>query len=163
MGNGNVPNTSTCLLASATTTMPALDSATIFSRKRAPPPPLIRCKFESNSSAPSITKSKAEQSVQSTSGIPCSIDNFSVTSDVGIPAISNPSSRILLPNSRMVYLTVEPVPIPIIIPSFTKLQAAIPASAFIASFSSAENSPMKCSQTIQGISFRTMVKSNPPL
>ena len=37
----------------------------------------------------------------------------------------------------MVYLTVDPVPIPIRIPLWTKAHAAIPASAFIASFSSA--------------------------
>ena len=99
----------------------------------------MRCKSRSNSSAPSMTKSRCSHESQSSIGIPCSIDNFSVASEVGIPEIFNPSSRILLPNSKMVYLTVEPVPIPIRIPFSTKAQAAIPASSFIASFSSAVN------------------------
>jgi hypothetical protein len=42
----------------------------------------------------------------------------------------------------MVYLTVEPVPNPILIPSLMKAQAAMPASAFIASFSASVKSPI---------------------
>ena len=70
-------------------------------------------------SAPSITISKPSRLDNSYSLMPSSIDNFSVHILVGTQLIINPSVLILLPNSSIVYFTVEPVPKPTFIPFFT--------------------------------------------
>src|SRR4029078_9699905 len=56
-GSGNRPSTSTHLLSSAITIMRSEAAATIFSRSKAPPPPLIRERSGAISSAPSIVRS----------------------------------------------------------------------------------------------------------
>ena len=52
-GSGNAPSTSTCFVASTMHTKRREAAAQIFSRVSAPPPPLIRQRCGSNSSAPS--------------------------------------------------------------------------------------------------------------
>ena len=118
-GKLNFPRISTLLLSSATTIIDFDRLATIFSLVRAPPPPLIREKWLSNSSAPSIVMSNDLTSEISISGIPRLSASSLVASLVGTPIISSPSSDTLLPISIIVYLTVEPVPSPTFIPLFT--------------------------------------------
>ncbi len=128
IGRSNLPSTGTFFLSSATTIMESEIKATSFSRVRAPPPPLIREKLGSNSSAPSIVKSRLSASEIDINGIPKDSASSLVDSLVGTPTTSIPSSEIIRPISMIVYLTVEPVPRPNFIPLRTKLQAVIPAS-----------------------------------
>ena len=133
IGMPKAPKQSTCFRSSATTTMAADCCATIFSRSKAAPPPLINWKCGSNSSVPSITMSNPSKEPSSTNGIPTSVAKFCVATEVGTPTISNPSSLIRRPSSKTVYLTVEPVPRPTRIPVLTNSQAASPAIFFSAS------------------------------
>ena len=54
IGNGKVPKRVTTFDSSTIMISSFEEEATIFSRSNAPPPPLISCKLESISSAPSI-------------------------------------------------------------------------------------------------------------
>ena len=68
-GNGKVPKCVTSFDSSAMISSSLEEEATIFSRSNAPPPPFIRCKFESISSAPSIVRSRLCMSFNEISGI----------------------------------------------------------------------------------------------
>ena len=97
--------------------------ATIFSRSKAAPPPLIIFKLASISSAPSIVKSMNIVSEKSIRGIPSLSANILVASEVGMPRIESPFRT-----SSPIFLTansaVEPVPRPTIMPSLTYSHAA---------------------------------------
>ena len=68
-------------------------------------------------------------------GIPKLCARSRVATLVGTPTTDILPSETILPNSMMVWETVDPVPKPRDIPSLTHLQASIPASLFFSSVS----------------------------
>jgi len=93
-------------------------AATIFSRNKAPPPPLMTLSEGSISSAPSTVKSSRSTSSSVVRRMPQRMASSRVVSDVGTPITSNPS-RTRAPNSSTKCLAVEPVPSPSFIPLCT--------------------------------------------
>src|SRR5579871_566757 len=128
-GTGKAPNLLTSLLSSAITTMRFAEAATIFSRSSAPPPPLIKARSESDSSAPSTARSSSPNASNSASGMLSSRDFAAVRSDVGVPMIFSPP-RIRSASSSRNRSAVEPVPSPSFIPSSTKSSARAAAARF---------------------------------
>src|SRR5256886_6933252 len=118
---------------SSTITMNFFDAAaTIFSRKSAPPRPLIKSSFGSTSSAPSTHRSGRVRSSSNVSGIPSSFATSAVANDVGTPFKSMPSlTRRATPSRKC--RAVEPVPRPRTMPGFTKASAAAAAFRFMSS------------------------------
>ena len=87
------PSRETSFVSSATTTIRRPADATTFSRRCAPPSPLIRSRCGSISSAPSITTSSSATSSSVRSGIPSSPQRAAVAADVGTPATSCEGAR----------------------------------------------------------------------
>src|SRR5256886_9052039 len=85
-----VPRRRTSLESSMMTTNFFDAAATIFSRNRAPPIPLIRSSFGSTSSAPSTVRSSQKLSSREVSGIPSRFASSAVARDVGTPVMSTP-------------------------------------------------------------------------
>ena len=104
--------------------------ATIFSWSNAPPPPFIKFKCGSNSSAPSKTKSSFPTSLRLANSIPNSLANSIVELDVGTPIISREFVLIILDNFLTNILAVDPVPNPIFIFFFTNFIAKSAAELF---------------------------------
>src|SRR2546429_2723190 len=90
-GNGVfVPRRRTSFASSTITTNFFDAAATIFSRNRAPPIPLIRSSFGSTSSAPSTVRSSQKLSSSEVNGIPRRFASSAVAKDVGTPLRSMP-------------------------------------------------------------------------
>ncbi len=88
-GTGHcVPNAGESLLSSTMMISRLLDWATIFSRKKAPPPPLIRLRFGSTSSAPSIVISISGCSSNVVNGTPNLFASCSMKREQGMPTMS---------------------------------------------------------------------------
>src|SRR6056297_2255927 len=139
-GRGKAPSASTSLPISAITIIWSLAVATIFSCKSAPPPPLIRLRLESNSSAPSIVTSSQRASSRLITSMPTSRASSAVRVDVGTPLIRNPSSRTISPRQRTIQAAVLPVPSPTRIPSSTKSTERLAATNL--ALSMGDNSPV---------------------
>src|SRR5712692_757148 len=93
-------------------------AATIFSRNRAPPIPLIKSSLGSTSSAPSTVKSSQKLSSREVSGIPSRFASSAVARDVGTPLMSIPLvTRRATPARKC--RAVDPVPRPRTIPGLT--------------------------------------------
>src|SRR5881397_2414628 len=129
-GNGVfVPRRRTSLESSMITTNFFDAAATIFSRNRAPPIPLIRSSFGSTSSAPSTVRSSQKLSSREVNGIPSRFASSAVARDVGTPLRSMPlATRRATPARKC--RAVDPVPRPRIIPGLTYARAASAASRF---------------------------------
>ena len=82
-------------VSSAITIMRADAAATIFSRSSAPPPPLIRSRPGSISSAPSIVRSSSGVSSSVDRRMPSSRQSAAVRSEVGTPTIVRPAATLL--------------------------------------------------------------------
>ena len=89
-GSGKAPSGGTRLPASAITTSRSLAEATIFSCSSAAPPPLIRFRSPSNSSAPSTVRSIRADLVELRSGTPSSCGQPPVALEVATPVTSSP-------------------------------------------------------------------------
>src|SRR5579883_2491014 len=107
-------------------------AATIFSRRSAPPPPLIRLSSGSISSAPSTVKSSRSTPSSVVRRIPQRSASWRVASEVGTPITSSPS-RTRAPRSSTKCLAVDPVPRPSFIPSLTYSSARAAACRFSSS------------------------------
>src|SRR2546427_8128154 len=129
-GNGVfVPRRRTSLESSTMITNFFDAAATIFSRNRAPPIPLIRSSFGSTSSAPSTVRSSQKLSSNEVNGIPSRFASSAVAKDVGTPLRSMPlATRRATPARKC--RAVDPVPRPRIIPGLTYARAASAASRF---------------------------------
>src|SRR6059058_4974599 len=129
-GNGVfVPRRRTSLESSTMITNFFDAAATIFSRNRAPPIPLIRSSFGSTSSAPSTFRSSQKLSSREVNGIPSRFASSAVAKDVGTPLRSMPlATRRATPARKC--RAVDPVPRPRIIPGLTYARAASAASRF---------------------------------
>ncbi|MNL23975.1 hypothetical protein D3C87_1453930 [compost metagenome] len=132
MGSGKRPRVSTSLELSAITIMASEAAATIFSRRSAPPPPLIRFSAASISSAPSTVTSSRSRASRSESGMPQSRAWRAVASEVGTPTISSPCAT-RSPNRSTKWRAVEPVPSPTFIPDDISATARAAASRLRAS------------------------------
>ena len=132
MGSGKRPSTSTSFVSSAMTIILRDAAATIFSRRCAPPPPLMSRSEPSISSAPSTVRSSSGVSSSVVSGTPRRSACARVTSEVGTPTTSRPSSTRSASRSTKC-LAVEPVPRPRRIPGRTSATARAAASRFNAS------------------------------
>src|SRR6266581_4633606 len=123
-GNGVfVPRRRTSFESSTITTNFFDAAATIFSRNKAPPIPLIRSSFGSTSSAPSTVRSSQKLSSSEVNGIPSRLASSAVASEVGTPFKSIPfATRRSTPARKC--LAVDPVPRPRTIPGFTYARAA---------------------------------------
>src|SRR5580704_4804075 len=105
-----------------------LAAATIFSRNKAPPNPLIRLsERRSTSSAPSIVKSMRWCSAKLASDMPRLRACVAVRSEVGIPTILSPFAT-RAPSPSTTKKAVEPVPRPTTMPSSTYSTARYAAS-----------------------------------
>ena len=124
-GSGNAPRVSTFLAASAITIMRSLAVATTFSCKCAPPPPLIRLRSASYSSAPSMVRSNHLASSRVTTSMPRLCASAAVLLDVGTPLILRPSFFTRSPRQRTIHAAVDPVPRPTRIPVSTKSLARL--------------------------------------
>src|SRR5262245_4353861 len=129
---GNAPSVATCFDRSPMITNRRELAATIFSRTRAPPPPLIRLSLGSISSAPSMVRSSVSTSSRLVSRIPREVASCCVASDVGTATMSSPPLTCSASNGSKA-ATVEPVPSPRSIPCFTSASAARAAAAFSSS------------------------------
>src|SRR5262245_44462015 len=129
---GNAPNVATCFERSAMITNRRELAATIFSRTRAPPPPLIRSSLGSISSAPSIVRSSVPTLSRLVSRMPSAVASCCVASDVGTATMSHPPLTCSASNGSKA-ATVEPVPRPSSMPVFTSASAARAAAAFSSS------------------------------
>src|SRR6058998_1430893 len=129
-GNGVfVPRRRTSFASSTITTNFFDAAATIFSRNRAPPIPLIRSSFGSTSSAPSTVRSSQKLSSREVSGIPRPFASSAVARDVGTPFRSIPlATRRATPARKC--RAVDPVPRPRTMPGFTYARAASAAFRF---------------------------------
>ena len=115
-GNGNLPSTSTRLAGSTMQTKRSLASAMIFSRVSAAPPPLIRRRCGSHSSAPSTYSDNGPVALRSITSMPCARRRCVLCSELDtVPAMRSRKRA----SASMKYATVEPVPTPTIIPSST--------------------------------------------
>src|SRR5216117_2959011 len=129
-GNGVlVPRRRTSFASSTITTNFFDAAATIFSRNRAPPIPLIRSSLGSTSSAPSTVKSSQKLSSREVSGIPRAFASSAVARDVGTPFTSMPPATRRATPARKCF-AVDPVPRPRTIPGFTYARAASAAFRF---------------------------------
>src|SRR3989441_3881106 len=118
-----VPRRRTSFESSTITTNFFDAAATIFSRNKAPPIPLIRSSFGSTSSAPSTVRSSQKLSSSEVNGIPMRFASSAVASDVGTPFRSIPfATRRATPARKC--RAVDPVPRPRTIPGFTYARAA---------------------------------------
>ncbi len=117
------PSRRTSFSWSTTTMKRALAAATIFSRKRAPPWPLIKSRVEHRtSSAPSIARSIRRCSAKLVSGMPSRRAKSAVCSEVGMATTASP--RVTREaSSSTTKPAVEPVPRPTIIPLSTNSTA----------------------------------------
>src|SRR3989454_7210199 len=132
-GNGVfVPRRRTSFESSTITTNFFDAAATIFSRNRAPPIPLIRSSFGSTSSAPSTVRSSQKLSSSEVNGIPRRFASSAVSSDVGTPFKSIPSATRRATPARKCR-AVDPVPRPRTMPGFTYASAASAAFLFSSS------------------------------
>src|SRR2546425_5833355 len=142
-GNGIfVPRRRTSFESSTITTNFFDAAATIFSRNKAPPIPLIRSSFGSTSSAPSTVKSSQKLSSSEVNGIPRRFASSAVASDVGTPFKSIPfATRRATPARK--YLVVDPVPRPRIMPGLTYASAASAAFRFSSSREAISGPPVQ--------------------
>src|SRR5213594_1805039 len=132
-GNGVlVPRRRTSFASSTITTNFFDAAATIFSRNRAPPIPLIRSSLGSTSSAPSTVRSSQKLSSSEVNGIPRRFASSAVSSDVGTPFKSIPSATRRATPARKCR-AVDPVPRPRTMPGFTYASAASAAFLFSSS------------------------------
>src|SRR5438309_9345747 len=132
-GNGVfVPRRRTSFASSTITTNFFDAAATIFSRNKAPPIPLIRSSFGSTSSAPSTVRSSQKLSSREVNGIPNRFASSAVASDVGTPFRSIPFAT-RRPTPARKCRAVDPVPRPRTMPGFTYARAASAASRFSSS------------------------------
>ena len=141
-GSGKAPSRATFLLASAMTIMRSDAVATIFSRSKAPPPPLIRRSCRSSSSAPSMVRSSSGQASSVVSGTPSSVHSAAVRSDVGTPITEKPS-RTFSASARTNCSAVDPVPMPSRMPDVTSSSAASAAFRFSSSLIASRSSPSR--------------------
>src|SRR5262249_37358345 len=103
-----------------------------FSRNRAPPSPLMRFRWGSNSSAPSMQTSRRRTSSRPESGMPYSRASFAVASDVGTPTIAMPA-RTRSPIVRTIRAAVRPVPRPTTMFGSTRAAARSATACLISS------------------------------
>jgi hypothetical protein len=108
------------LAASAITIIRSLAVATIFSCKSAAPPPLIRFRFASNSSAPSMVRSSHFVSSSETTVSPRLRARSAVREEVATHVTDNPLSRTRSARQRTIQAAVDPVPSPSFMPFSTK-------------------------------------------
>jgi hypothetical protein len=134
IGSGNRPSIDTHLDSSAMTTTCADAAATIFSRNKAPPPPLTSVKSGAISSAPSTVRSSSGVSSSVASEMPAAAACARVVSEVGTATTSRPA-RTRSPSNSTKCLAVEPVPSPSRMPPFTISSARAAAARFCASTS----------------------------
>src|SRR5437667_2079172 len=140
-GNGVlVPRRRTSFASSTITTNFFDAAATIFSRNRAPPIPLIRSNLGSTSSAPSTVKSSQKLSSREVSGMPRAFASSAVARDVGTPFTSMPPATRRATPARKCF-AVDPVPRPRTIPGFTYARAASAAFRFNSSREAILRSP----------------------
>src|SRR5213594_4489167 len=135
-----VPRRRTSLESSMMTTNFFDAAATIFSRNRAPPIPLIRSSLGSTSSAPSTVRSSQKLSSKDVSGIPSPFASSAVARDVGTPFTSMPPATSRATPARKCR-AVDPVPRPRTIPGFTYARAASAAFRFSSSREAISGSP----------------------
>ncbi len=128
---------STGLLESAMTTKRSAAAATIFSRRWAPPPPLISQPSGVTWSVPSIAMSSRRSWLNSSTGMPSPRACSSVATEVATQRMPL-TPRAAIAGSR--WATVEPVPSPTVIPSSTSSAAASAAMRFSASALTAPHS-----------------------
>ena len=128
-GRGNAPSTGTALLESAMTTILREAEATIFSRRRAPPPPLMSRSFGSISSAPSTVRSSSGISSSVVTAMPRFFACASVRSEVVTQRILSPAAT-LSPTQSTKCLAVDPVPSPSRIPGSRSSAARLAAAIF---------------------------------
>ena len=100
-------------------------AATIFSRVKAPPPPLTSCKCSFTSSAPSIYKSNSPVKFKSITSIPSALSLSSVTFELATAPF-----RLTFGNNSMRQLTVLPVPTPKIMPDSIYFNASAATACF---------------------------------
>src|SRR3989338_2383312 len=131
IGSGNLPSTSTSLLASHTQINFLLAAATIFSRVNAPPPPLIMCKWRVISSAPSTYTGRSPASFSDNTSMPCPRKRFAEASEL---ATAPRILCLILANSSMKKLAVEPVPTPTMLSNGTYSIAACATARFKSSW-----------------------------
>src|SRR6266849_1738632 len=127
-----VPRRRTSFESSTITTNFFEAAATIFSRNKAPPIPLIRSSFGSTSSAPSTVRSSQKLSSSEVNGIPSRFASSAVASDVGTPFKSIPFAT-RRPTPARKCRAVDPVPRPRTMPGFTYARAASAAFRFSSS------------------------------
>ena len=116
-GVGKRPSRSTSFSSVTITTKRWAASATAFSRKSAPPPPLVSAKSGATSSAPSIATA-ISRSISPASGMLRLRHNASVTADVATAAIRSPAAT-RSPTRSIAQRAVVPVPRPMHVPSTT--------------------------------------------
>ncbi len=106
------------------------EKATTFSRSKAPPPPLVRFKRGSASSAPSKQRSNDETLSKLTTSMPTLWAWFLVASDVGMALILSPSFLTRSPRAATAKRAVLPVPRPTFMPDSIRLTACSAARFF---------------------------------
>src|SRR3989304_1381051 len=165
----SAPSRGTSFDSSTITTNFRDAAATIFSRNRAPPRPLMRLSFGSTSSAPSTHRSSRGCSSSEVSGIPRRFAASAVAKDVGTPRRSVPPATSRATPSRKCR-AVEPVPSPRTMPPFTYFSAASAARRFMSSADGTSGPPANSSRgygTIEphvaAIVGRAIKGSRPPL
>ena len=127
------PSRSTSLAPSTMMASCRLALATIFSRSKAPPSPLIRFKVpRSTSSAPSIVRSICRCSANYDSGRPAALACAAVRSEVGMPMKRKPW-RYRRARASIAKAAVEPMPSPTTMSSWTSSTAASAAARISAS------------------------------
>ena len=130
-GSGKAPSASTFFEASAMHTNWRDCAATIFSRVRAAPPPLIMWPWPSISSAPSTYTASSSTSLASNTGMPrASRRSVDATELDTAPLIWS----FIVASASMNLLTVEPVPTPMISPGTTYCSAAWPTRVLSSSW-----------------------------
>ena len=117
-------------------------AATIFSRSKAPPPPLMRLSEGSISSAPSTVRSSRSMSSSVVSAMPHRSASARVASDVGTPMTRSPA-RTRSPSSSTKCFAVEPVPRPSFMPSRTCSSARAAACRFNPSMFTCKTTPQE--------------------
>ena len=127
------PSLSTRLEASAITTIRSDAVATIFSRSKAPPPPLISLRSSSSSSAPSTVRSRNGVLSSVLSFKPRRSARIRVASEVGTHRSWRPVSLTRWPTRSTNFAAVEPVPRPNRMPSLRRLSACAAACCLKAS------------------------------
>src|ERR1700694_2065142 len=130
-GSTPTPSCLTTLDSSTTTTNRLEAAATIFSRKSAPPRPLIRFSAGSTSSAPSTARSISPTSSW-TIWIPSSAASSAVARELGTHRSFIPLAT-RRPTPSVKYFAVDPLPRPSSIPSWTSSRAFSAAARLSAS------------------------------